>query len=43
MPANKDQESEQGDGIKEFIYKSRGLLRVVLPQMVLNVDPDGKP
>lgn len=43
MLANRDQESEQEDRIKGFIYKSRGLLRVVLPQMVFNVDPDGKP
>lgn len=38
MPASKDQESEEGDGIKGFIYKSGEL-----PQLMLNVDPDGKP
>lgn len=43
MPASKDQESEEVDGIKGLICKSGELLRVILPQLMLSVDPDGKP
>lgn len=43
MPASKDQESEEGDGIKGLICKSGELLRVVLPQLMLSVDPEAHP